>query len=1257
MIRQWISNHITSQLLLANTWLEGQAQQQGQEKGTGTQWATLFQDNGSCVYIFDKIYESLRVSYPLLLTDGAVLIEASLSSGCEGHTDLLAPGIIVTIQNYTIRYTPYGHPQSRLHFTLNDIDRRGGTSAELLGNLKPIYACEEIVDALHVLRQTRAKSDRQCFGRHIDWGETDSMSPSIQRDKDAVDDKGSPNTQIAYGTQIAHRVRAPNNSTRKQIEPPANSADDDLVKRKHLLGLLNRNVNQNMALPKPHTDNSDPPSNGGFIRQSVNRASDGDADHSGGRLRPAPMPPAYSLTSITVKPSKDPKLPALPIAEDTKSSLTPRLDSQRKQQLAKEAEAEQASRLDKSSSGIPRSQSDEDDLNDKEPEWLQHSCLLDGCGKVPGAQQKLLSRIESWQKQRSGNSYRFPDANIPIKVLKALKEFSFSGASTDTESSEEEDGALFNSNSAYGEDDALSKDEDGTEMSWSRSPTPEPPKQPLQPRQSLPPDSSFEAGKIAEFQDAPRVESSSQEAQRVVLIGSSHKEAIVNPTFSPPLAPGENDSDLDMELDVPRGLGEDSPPHNASAYSQHVQPPSTVLVKETPYTKGKNAASASVVVSPAQVQQQASSGTSKDTSSTSIVYCTYKEPTCSKKDEEVALSDPALVPITANSGHKNHLVDEVTRQSKADFELELAEDMYTPYFEPDDVFMDDVRPETPRIYDASRSYRDQEQQRTIEAMAISALPQPSPSSAQVTRSPVKRKLEISPAKKSGRQSKRRQIKIVSCSGSSPPRDIANQLLREKEESMAIFRERERTSSNASFVSNPNTRPDAESVRSLVKQESGLRKDEPLVESQLHPGIDKQVAMCGDHDVNPADATHNFKSSHVAHEQTPKLLVDAQESLQPSLAPDNAAMNIELKAHSNSLTLRKHIENVDMDTDNTGGDRDIHSRTQKTLIRLPEATTESAYISDALTDKRPGGQPVKPATLFKTFKATYPEYTGDSKHFIGQCKQMEKLEVQDKMVPKWQWDDFIIRNRTDYKTYVNQCLDNGEDAEPYYRFYKDNIRDTLYTKGIIGSRKALIAAIEELEGGSTVKDRRVTAADSGAVSPVEKASISKASAASAAAIERPGSGRSAPKKSRQSLPSAFVKNSERAVPVPKPKLSDERPRQSLPASWSKSRSSVPPPKALTRPTPVKQPSRLSTPDGASRRALSSNGMDIGRHVAMEPTGDPYRDFVFAQKRVTCLTGSTEVDPDPKKGLPEKLQVRRVAEVKRNGYDVLGWKDEL
>lgn len=101
------------------------------------------------------------------------------------------------------------------------------------------------------------------------------------------------------------------------------------------------------------------------------------------------------------------------------------------------------------------------------------------------------------------------------------------------------------------------------------------------------------------------------------------------------------------------------------------------------------------------------------------------------------------------------------------------------------------------------------------------------------------------------------------------------------------------------------------------------------------------------------------------------------------------------------------------------------------------------------------------TIFAMFKAAYPEYTGDAKHFSGQCSQMYILDLEDRMVPKWQWDDYIIRSRTDFKNFALDCLDRGENAGEYIRFYKDYIRDTIFRKDIVKSRETLVQALQEL----------------------------------------------------------------------------------------------------------------------------------------------------------------------------------------------------
>jgi hypothetical protein len=233
-----------------------------------------------------------------------------------------------------------------------------------------------------------------------------------------------------------------------------------------------------------------------------------------------------------------------------------------------------------------------------------------------------------------------------------------------------------------------------------------------------------------------------------------------------------------------------------------------------------------------------------------------------------------------------------------------------------------------------------------------------------------------------------------------------------------------------------------------------------------------------------------------------------------------------------------------------------------------AQTSSGHGSSPVAAKVTHSQ-----TIFQRFKTAYPEYTGDEKHFTAQCKQMLDLDSEDKMVPKWQWDDYLIRNRTDYKDYVMQCLDQGESFEPHYRFYKDNIRNTIYVEGILGSREALATALDEL--------RTVPAPAQRAPPPPSQ-----------------------PKKpARTSLPWS--------PDVPRHRSAGASPRHSLPA-----RSHAPPSTTPAPQKPQERPTLTPRPNLLTRQSTDKAPPTTG-------TGDAYRDYVFAAMRTTSWTGSTRV----------------------------------
>lgn len=103
-----------------------------------------------------------------------------------------------------------------------------------------------------------------------------------------------------------------------------------------------------------------------------------------------------------------------------------------------------------------------------------------------------------------------------------------------------------------------------------------------------------------------------------------------------------------------------------------------------------------------------------------------------------------------------------------------------------------------------------------------------------------------------------------------------------------------------------------------------------------------------------------------------------------------------------------------------------------------------------------------STIFSCFKQAYPAYDGNAQHFTNLCKQMYELDLEDRMVQKWLWDDYLVRNRIDYTDFCKQLLNRGEDVTiPYIRFYKDHIQDAIYRKGIISNRDVLCQALAEL----------------------------------------------------------------------------------------------------------------------------------------------------------------------------------------------------
>ena len=83
-----------------------------------------------------------------------------------------------------------------------------------------------------------------------------------------------------------------------------------------------------------------------------------------------------------------------------------------------------------------------------------------------------------------------------------------------------------------------------------------------------------------------------------------------------------------------------------------------------------------------------------------------------------------------------------------------------------------------------------------------------------------------------------------------------------------------------------------------------------------------------------------------------------------------------------------------------------------------------------------------------FRATYPEYTGDLRHFIAMARKIDMLRSEDRMEHRSLWDDFIVRHKVEYWQYLLDCTEKAEDPMPYERFYRNEIDEPKFTKKVV-----------------------------------------------------------------------------------------------------------------------------------------------------------------------------------------------------------------
>lgn len=1239
---------------------------------------------------------------PLTITDGLHRTEPSLTPAClhrlraQRPDGPIAVGAVWAVERYTIRYTSYGPPRSKLRIIMDAVDCVDVRPSKLPPSAEALNRSSEIASALQLLHSARVQDDDRCLRSQPKEQDASDDGYTMAGADEPLDEGASTTTQMPFGTQLQHPIRARHseddisivgvkplepvmagNTQRAELKPRPGSSAMDRQKQAQLLSLLGKGRAQQAAAPqspaRPHARSMPEPSRSG---ESVPTASSQRRETPGKRAN------RERLDELVARASQIPQ------------------DKGKKRMREAETESPPHNSAKKTSFSENQLSITEDQPVAECP-WMKGLTFNRATATVPKDQSYLLDKPESWVKQS-----KFPPANIPTSLFvvfsrmtdekAALEGTTSSGSFHETPSS-----ASYPSNSnpqPTDEQDSDSESDSEDEVptspvSWHTSPSPEPPqrptpppqelppeppRQPTPPRLGLPPDSSLEMPKDATEPQKSAVKYG--QPPMSTLPNSSREHEDEAPPSSPPaqLIALDSDDDMELETSVPQALGEDLAQSTSVPAQVHVTRPETntksvVQVKETPYLKGKNGQQPVVTVCP-PTQESAS-----HSSSASIVRGTYQELSSS------------LVEETRLDGLRRDY-DDHPHHASAQFQDETQNAHTLPGDDAQDTDMLDFFAQGEPLVEVAARDDSERQAHNLQpevTATIQVQPEPTPMSAQLppkdsssgeqptaalikaaiqvpapserrpsrqpsdTPSLVKRRLEASPAQERRRGSKVKRPKYA-FGGLNP--EI---MIRERREAERIQRQNSTTSaesrqgsvSNASVQLHPDTSMEDLDAKKVTKapievaNATAAGSMSPRHQSLyatpspvLRPAATPLAAAAVVEDINleqqRRDALEDQAVSHVAskehadvpQEATPSRVRSLSESRpEPVPEPEPALVP---KSPPASAPVPKSLP--------------------EPSPRIEQVPVNKETVPATAPDADPSS-----VTVFEKFKAAYPEYKASSKHFANQCKLIEELDREDRMVPKWMWDDFIVRNRTDYAQYAAECIESGEEPIKYIRFYKDTIRDAIFKKGVVETRVVLEKALKELG----VRDSATTApapqprVQQAAQKPLERPSQPTAHRISD--VRRPR------RESAQESPREFVQPSPRQPalrqtysplsPAPQPALTSPKraSRKSLPFPVPSSavssrvngtadpRHSLPAGSSRTAPTSTAAQTASARPAaGTQRKSRSTLGNSL-RWYKADPsaspletgTGNEYRDFIKAQEALSATTGSKRVSSAP------------------------------
>lgn len=177
-------------------------------------------------------------------------------------------------------------------------------------------------------------------------------------------------------------------------------------------------------------------------------------------------------------------------------------------------------------------------------------------------------------------------------------------------------------------------------------------------------------------------------------------------------------------------------------------------------------------------------------------------------------------------------------------------------------------------------------------------------------------------------------------------------------------------------------------------------------------------------------------------------VEAQDSPQAALGiPDSTPAPVDAVP---SLAKEKAVPVTDPQR-NAATDAPVNPPGDVDTIQPPPNADDVERTTSTPTGPpRENSDMTEPSSTFGQFSQVYPEYTGNRKHFENLCGQLEWLRSQGRGLHPFLWDDYIIRSRTDYRKYTEECGDEGIDPLPWHKYYVESIPMPKFSKGVMNS---------------------------------------------------------------------------------------------------------------------------------------------------------------------------------------------------------------